>query len=41
MLARAKTDYILFFSFQVMSYSGKYNTSKKAVDVQFHSAVPA
>jgi hypothetical protein len=33
-LIRAKYNYVFHFSFIVMTYYGKYNLSKKAVDLQ-------
>ena len=39
-LLRAKYNYVFHFSFIVMTYYGKYNLSKKAVDLQLLMVEP-
>ena len=39
-LKKAKTNYLLRFSFTKMEYFGKYNQSKKAVDIKLLKAEP-
>ena len=39
-LKKAKTNYLLRFSFTKMEYFGKYNHSKKAVDIKLLKAEP-
>ena len=39
-LKEAKNKYIVRFSFKVMGYYGKYNNSKKAVDIDLVNIEP-